>query len=163
MTATAVKIEIPQAMRKEHAELHAALEAATGAPGRVGEAAREVARVLHPHFVREEEIALPPLGLLRELAGDGVSPAMAGVLPLTDALKAELPRMLEEHVAIRAALQKLAAAARAERRPDVAELAERVMVHAATEEQVSYPAAVLVGEYVRLALEPAKRGAMAAA
>ncbi len=153
MTTTAVKIEIPEAMRSEHAELHAELEEATRAPGRVGEAAREVARVLHPHFVREEEIALPPLGLLRELAWDGVSPAMADVLPLTDALKAELPRMIEEHRAIRAALENLAAVARAGGRPDVAALAARVMAHAAAEEQVSYPAAVLVGRYVRLALE----------
>ena len=30
-----------------------ALMAATHTPGRVGEAAQEVVRVLHPHFVRE--------------------------------------------------------------------------------------------------------------
>ena len=59
-----VTLEIPESMRIEHGEIHAALERATGVPGRVGEAARALAAVLHPHFEREEEIALPPLGLL---------------------------------------------------------------------------------------------------
>jgi hypothetical protein len=60
MSGTAAPIQIPEAMRAEHAELHAALVEATRAPDPVGEAAREVARVLHPHFVREEQIALRP-------------------------------------------------------------------------------------------------------
>ena len=152
MTSTAVPIGIPDALRVEHAELHEALVEATRAPGRVGEAAREVARVLHPHFVREEEIALPPLGLLESLARGEATPEMADVLPLTDALKAELPEMLEEHRAIRAALEALAAAARAEDRPEQARLAEKIMLHAKTEEQVTYPAAILVGEFVRTRL-----------
>jgi hypothetical protein len=152
MSATAARIQIPQAMRVEHAELHKALVEATSAPGRVGEAAREVARVLHPHFVREEQIALPPLGLLEDLAHGVVTPDMTAVLPLTDSLKAELPQMLEEHTVIRAALNGLAAAARAEEKPEYARLAEKIMLHAKTEEQVTYPTAVLIGEYVRLRL-----------
>jgi hypothetical protein len=152
MQATTGQIRIPEAMRVEHAELHEALVEATRAPGRVGEAAREVARVLHPHFVREEQIALPPLGLLEELAQGVVTPEMAAVLPLTDSLKAELPQMLEEHRAIRAALENLATVARAESQPAYARLAEKIMLHAQTEEQVTYPPAVLVGEFVRLRL-----------
>jgi hypothetical protein len=152
MQETTAQIQIPEAMRIEHAELHEALVEATRASGRVGEAAREVARVLHPHFVREEEIALPPLGLLEELAQGVVTPEMAAVLPLTDSLKAELPQMLEEHRAIRAALENLAAVARAESQPAYAQLAEKIMLHAQTEEQVTYPAAILVGEFVRLRL-----------
>jgi len=166
MTRMAATIGIPEAMRLEHAELHAALVEATRAPGRVGEAAREVARVLHPHFVREEEIALPPLSLLEGLTHGEVTPEMADVLPLTDALKAELPRMLEEHRAIRAALEYLAAVARSENQPEYAGLAEKIMLHAQTEEQVTYPAAILVGEHVRMRLggggvdhaPPARRG-----
>ena len=34
----------------------------TKAPRRVGEAARNVATLLHPHFVKEEEYALPLVG-----------------------------------------------------------------------------------------------------
>ena len=46
-THLAVAIEIPESMRVEHAEIHAALERATTVPGRVGEAARRLAKVLH--------------------------------------------------------------------------------------------------------------------
>jgi hypothetical protein len=55
-------------MKKEHEELHSELEKATREKGAVGEAAKAVAKVLHPHFVKEEEYAMPPLGLLALLA-----------------------------------------------------------------------------------------------
>ena len=141
--------EIPASMRAEHEEIHAALERATHAPGRVGEAARALAKVLHPHFVREEQIALPPLALLAPLARGEFTEAMRDVLPMTDALRAELPRMLEEHVAIRAATERLGEAARAERNTAVSRLAEQLAVHATSEEEMFYPAAVLVGDIVR--------------
>ena len=95
-----MKFEIPRPLQVEHEELHERLVAATKAPGEVGAAAREVARVLHPHFVREEEFALPPLGLLSALAAGRVTPKMAEVLPMTRRLKAELPAMLAEHGAL---------------------------------------------------------------
>jgi hypothetical protein len=59
-----MKFEIPQSLKSEHRELHDELARATQAGGEIGEAARTVAMVLHPHFVKEEEYALPPLGLL---------------------------------------------------------------------------------------------------
>ena len=144
--------EIPASMRAEHEEIHAALERATQAPGRVGEAARALAQVLHPHFVREEQIALPPLGLLAPLARGEFTQAMLDVLPMTDSLRAELPHMLEEHVAIRAATQKLGEVARAERNTPVTRLAEQLALHAKSEEEMFYPAAVLVGDLVRARL-----------
>ena len=146
---TAQLIEIPESMRVEHGEIHAALERATQAPGRVGEAARALAKVLHPHFQREEEIALPPLGLLAPLARGELTPAMMEVLPMTDSLRAELPRMLEEHAAIRAATVKLGEVAHAERNTAVERLAEQLALHAKSEEELFYPAAVLVGDVVR--------------
>jgi hypothetical protein len=146
---------IPMSMRAEHREIHESLERATKLPGRVGAAARELAAVLHPHFVREEQIALPPLGLLAALArGDSAAP-MRGVLPMTDSLRAELPRMLEEHVAIRAATMKLRDVARAERNASVVALAEELARHARSEEELFYPAAVLVGDVVRMRLAAA--------
>ena len=60
--------EIPQSIRLEHGAIHSVLVEATKATGAVGAAARALAHVLHPHFVREEEIALPPLGLLGPLS-----------------------------------------------------------------------------------------------
>ena len=150
-----MKFEIPKPLQAEHEELHATLVKATRERGGVGEAAREVARLLHPHFVREEEFALPPLALLSELAQGEVTPEMAEVLPMTRRLKAELPAMLAEHRQIVGALDKLRVAAEAARLPEYERFAEALALHAQTEEKVLYPAAVLVGEHVARSLKAA--------
>jgi hypothetical protein len=151
-TTAQAGIGIPDAMRVEHEELHQKLEAATRERGPVGEAAREVARVLDPHFQREEQIALPPLGLLPALAGGRFTAEMSAVLPLTDSLAAEMPEMLREHAAIGAALETLATAAHLAGRLDYLRLVDEIKLHARMEEQVNYPAAIVVGELVRMKL-----------
>jgi hypothetical protein len=42
-------------------------------------------------------------------------------------------------------LEKLIEAAKTENKPDVVHFAENLMLHAQTEEQVSYPASLLIG------------------
>jgi iron-sulfur cluster repair protein YtfE (RIC family) len=128
------------------------LKEATRAMGRVGPAAQELAKILHPHFVREEEIALPPLGLLARLAGGDFTADMVDILPMTDALKRELAQMLEEHKAILAAVENLRVAARAENAEKYERLANDLALHAQTEEELLYPAAILVGELIRARL-----------
>jgi hypothetical protein len=101
--------------------------------------------------MREEEIALPPLGLLALLAaGTALSAAQESeALAMTDALKRELPRMIQEHEQIRAAVDGLRRAASEEQAPRYQQLADQLALHAETEEQVLYPAAVLVGDLIR--------------
>jgi hypothetical protein len=147
----ASSLQIPESIEREHAAIHSALVQATKAPGRVGAAARALAEVLHPHFVREEEIALPPLGLIAPLATG--QPLAEAVLEeaesMSNTLRAELPKMLEEHVRIRAAVAALREAAQVEGASAEVELAEDLALHASTEEQVLYPAAILVGDTIR--------------
>ena len=119
----------------------------------MGEAAREVARLLHPHFVREEEFALPPLALLAEIARSGVRPEMAEVLPMTRRLEAEVPAMLAEHARIVQALDNLRAAARVANQAEHERFAEALMLHAQSEELVLYPAAILIGLHVAQSLK----------
>ncbi|HOX19401.1 MAG TPA: hemerythrin domain-containing protein [Gemmatimonadales bacterium] len=140
--------QIPSALQVEHRVIHEALLRATKAPGDIGTAARELAGALHDHFVREEEIALPPLGLLAALARGEFTPEMRAVLPMTEALRAELPRMLDEHQAIHAATRRLGEVARKAGNAEVQQLAEALALHAQSEEEVFYPAALLVGEVV---------------
>ncbi|HET7551526.1 MAG TPA: hemerythrin domain-containing protein [Gemmatimonadaceae bacterium] len=146
------EIRIPASIKVEHGEIHEALVRATEAPGEVGKAARDLAAVLHPHFVREEQIALPPLGLLAQVARGEVTPEMRAVLPMTDSLRAELPEMLEEHKTIHAATVHLGEVAKAAGDSAVARLAEQLLIHAQNEEEVMYPAAILVGDVVRARL-----------
>ena len=150
-TMSTSKIQIPKSVQAEHEAIHSTLVEATKAPGRVGAAAKELATVLHPHFVREEQIALPPLGLLAPLAARNQLPetVLSEALTMTDSLSSELPRMLEEHKKIHAAVEKLRLAARAEKATKYEQLAEQLALHAQTEEEVFYPAAILVGDIIR--------------
>jgi hypothetical protein len=120
--------------------------------GPVGAAAKSVAEALHPHFLKEEAFALPPLGLLAAIAGGRVTEDMKSILNMTDRLKADMPVMLGEHRAIVGTLEKLERASQAENNREGLEFAEKLKLHARTEEEVLYPAAILVGEYVKLRL-----------
>jgi hypothetical protein len=147
-----MRIRIPETLEAEHDELHAQLAVAMEAGGKTGAAAQSVAGLLHAHFLREEEFALPPLGLLARLVGGRLKGDTGRVIALSGRLKSELPQMRREHRAIVAALGRLTAAAKKEKKPEVARFAERLAHHAKTEEQVLYPAAILVGEYLKLML-----------
>ena len=140
----------PNVLQIEHDHLHQQLAAAINAGGKTGIAAKKVKRVMRPHFLREEEIAMPPLALLDPLARGEYSNEMNDVLELTDQLEHELPEMLKEHQAIKEALKKLASAARSEGQTQHARFADRLILHAKHEEQILYPAAILVGKLVRM-------------
>ena len=146
---------IPQPLQQEHEALHAELRNATQAGGAVGDAAKALARLMHPHFVKEDEFALPPLALLQPLAQGAATAEMADVLRLTDRLADELPSMLAEHKTIVAALERLVDEAKRAERSDIVEFAHKLMLHAQTEEEVMYPAALLVGRFVRQSLAEA--------
>lgn len=105
-----MKFTIPQPLQHEHAALHEQLRLATQVDGEVGQAAKTLAQLMHPHFVKEDQFALPPLGLLAALARGEWS--------------------------------------------DIVTFAEALTEHARTEEEVMYPAAVLVGQVVRQRLSP---------
>jgi hypothetical protein len=142
---------IPASLSVEHRELRATLDATTKLPGTTGMAAFRVAELMHEHFTREEEFAMPPLGLLRPLAeGAGVPRTAAAAIAMSDRLKADWPIMLSEHKSIREALAVLAVEARVENRPEVLRFVDTLTLHAQQEEEILYPAAILVGEYLKL-------------
>lgn len=149
-------MKAPPSLRREHEELHADLGRASKMPGRLGETAREVARIMHPHFLREDEYAIPPLSLLPRLAKGQMTPDMADVLPLVERLKEEMPLMIEEHRAILGAVREFAKAAEAEGDEQYIRFAADLIVHAQLEEEVLYPAAILVGAYVKAKLQPVR-------
>lgn len=144
-------MRIPISLRKEHEELLSMLERAMATPGEVGEAAQVVFDLLTPHFHREEEFALPQLGSL-SLSGEGKVERPERIIELTDQLREELPRMLEEHVQIAIALESLQAAAESAGMEDPVKFADMLLLHAQMEEEVLYPASLLIGSYVKRSL-----------
>jgi len=97
-----MKFNIPIPLQQEHEALRGTLRSSAALPGEVGDAAKALARLMHPHFVKEHETALPPLGRLG-------APARGAIVAFADEL----------------------------------------IQHARTEEEVMYPAAIVVGGQVR--------------
>ncbi len=142
-------LRIPEAMNEEHEELHNELRKATRMPGAVGKTARHVAEVLHPHFERENELALPVIGIARELAEDKDSPDFSEALELCEQFQAEYERMLKEHGEIVKALVELEKAARKAKKASVLEFARKLKMHATTEEDLTYPAVLMAGKLLK--------------
>jgi hypothetical protein len=149
---------IPEVLRVEHKALHEELAKAAEMSDGVGAAAKAVSRVLNPHFAKEEEFALPPLGLLSDITRGRITIDMRDALKMTDKLKAELPRMLEENKAIAAELKNMSDAALREKKVKYIRFAEKILMHTRAEEELYYPTAILVGEYLKRAMGLQKAG-----
>ena len=111
-----------------------------------------MARLIERHFAREEEFALPPLGLLRLLAQGTIDTGMAAAITMAAKLHDEMPNLLAEQRVIVAALEELMAAAESEDHAELVGFAEKLMLHEEIEEQVSYPTVLLIGKYLQLRL-----------
>ena len=145
-----MNMRVPAPLCAEHHEFQIELERAAKAGGMTGAAAKEAARLLNAHFVKEETFALPPLALLKQLAKGENDATMAQAHALTDQLEAELPDMLKEHYAIVQALNRMGDAADSEGLPEYLRLAEKLIAQSRMKEDVLYPAALLVGRYLKL-------------
>lgn len=142
---------VPSSLQEEHRELHERLERATRVPGEIGEAAQVVARLLHAHFEAEERVAMPLLGLLAPLAAHEEIDDREAAIAMARELRTALPQMLEEHAAIKNALDTLKTVATHLGDPESIAFAEALMLHARNEEEVLYPSALLVGEVLEAA------------
>ena len=146
-------LHIPEPLKIEHDELHSELVQATKAPGAVGAAALEVARLMEPHFEREERFALPPLGILADVVRGAHRADMDEALALGRKLKVELGSMFAEHRQIVIALERLQATALAAGLQGIAQFAVKLKRHAEVEELVLYPAVVLLAEHLAHVME----------
>lgn len=135
-------------MEEEHEELHQELRKITKMRDKIGGAAMRVAEVLHPHFERENELALPVIGVARELAEGKSSPDFPKALELANKFKAEYQRMLREHLEIIGALDELEKAARRAKKQAVIRFTRKLKSHAQTEEDLTYPAVLMVGKFL---------------
>jgi hypothetical protein len=143
----------PSSLHHEFQQIEADLESVTAVPGRLGATARQLVGLLETHFVRQQELVLPPLGLLLPLSRRAMSRDMATLLPLIDRLRDELPRLLDEHLKIARGFDELAGLARLARRPDLVRLSQDVGSYAVIREQIVYPAALVAGDLLRLKLQ----------
>lgn len=144
------KPEIPSSIKKEHEYLLSEIGKLAQMEDSTGRAAIKLNELMRHHFAEEEDYVLPPLGLLTSV-NEGIIPAQsADVIALTEKLKAQLNHMSAEHQLIKAYMDEVIRTAARENHPEVISLANDISHHAAMEEQVYYPAAILLGEFLKL-------------
>ena len=145
-----MEFKTPQSIKAEHNKLNFQLGIITNIKGKIGEAAKQMIEILHPHFLKEEEYAIPPLSLLPIIVKNEISPDMYEILDLTNKLKSEYNNLLKEHKTILSTQKKLKSAAEMENRSDVMKFTNDLILHAQTEEEILYPTSILIGEYIKL-------------
>lgn len=79
-----IKLTVPQSMKAEHDELHAELEKAMKASGRVGDAAKGSSQIAPPSFREGGGICLAPARLAGGAVAGKIEPEMADVLAMTE-------------------------------------------------------------------------------
>lgn len=147
------EFKIPEPLRIDQNDLCAALERAILSGGKTGKAARKLLKVLQPHLLKEEEDLLQILGLLVPLAQGKITAEMRSVPLKAEHLKSRMFEIMREHIAIIEASRKVAHAAGAEGKLRLVAFTEHLMLRAWTDEVVFYPAAILIGEYLKLRFE----------
>jgi hypothetical protein len=142
----AAGLGIPTSIGKEHSELHERLARIVATPGDVGVAAKAVAELLHEHFEAEELFAMPLLGTLQPLANHAPVDDAEAAIAMAKTLREKMPQMLDEHRQIKAALDRLREVSVHLGDVEAIAFADALMLHAQTEEEVLYPAALLAGD-----------------
>jgi len=140
-------LQIPDSLKNAHEALHGGLKRAMREPGRTGAIARQIMEIMDGHMLREEKFALRPLGLLKALGRGETPPDLAEAVRMAEGLKHEMPQMVAEHRQIAELLRQFAQSAEAEGKPEYVGVAEELILHAQMEEDLLYPAALVVGAY----------------
>jgi hypothetical protein len=143
-------IDFAAVLSADHGELHDALARAAREPAPIGPAAQRVVKYFAEHAEKESRTIAPLLALLPDASHGKIDARMADAIPVFRELESVLPDMVAEHHVIRAALESLVAAGREKERPDIAEIAGHALAHMRMEEAVVYPAALLLGRYLRI-------------
>jgi len=86
------------------------------------------------------------IGVARELAEGKTSTDFPKALELSEKFKTEYQRMLQEHVEIVKALHELEKAAKTAKKASVVNFVRKLKLHARTEEDLTYPAVLMVGK-----------------
>jgi hypothetical protein len=142
------KPKVPTFLLQEHRMLLQEIDSIVLLHDKGDSASVKLAELMHHHFKEEEDYVLPPLGLLRALSQNKFPQNPEKVIEMTEKLRSQLDHMSAEHQLIKAFLNELKAQSGAVKRSGVADLESRIEKHAKSEEEVFFPTALLIGNYL---------------
>lgn len=144
------KPEVPSSIKKEHESLLGKMNQFTLFPDSTGLYAKKLEELMVHHFKEEEDYVLPPLGLLTLITNGQLPEQTHEILLLTEKLKAQMTHLSVEHQLIKAYMDELRLAAAKDNHPGVIEFEQELHKHATIEEEILFPSAILIGEYLKL-------------
>ena len=144
------KLELPEALQLSHAQLSGALAKISRRSGRTTALADTIAQTLEPHLEHEEGKVLRILGLLAPLTASQFEPEWMEDDSEWEELERNESALHLEHRQLVTAGEELLAIARAEDAAEVLDFAERLLLRIRLDEDVFYPAALLIRNYLKL-------------
>ena len=139
-------LSAPSSLQRDHEEIWQLLLGVQHLSGKTGSIAEKLAKDLKTHIDMEEELALPLLGILPDLAKGKLGKGLAKKASvLGSRFEKQYPRMLNGHKELRRYLDRLKTIGSEEGHLTAVRFAEALEEHSQEEEEVLYPAAILAG------------------
>lgn len=146
-------LQVPEPLTEEHHELFHELRELASEDGETGRAVRNLLAVLEPHFEKEEKSAMLLLGALKPLSEGRVIPNLAATMSLHARFSSDLPTMLKEHSRVKELIERVRATAAKNSKTQAHAVMDGLELHAKVEEEILYPAALLVGAFAKAGLK----------
>ena len=147
------KPEVPSSLKKTHSELLQQLHQFTLINDSSATVALKLEELMLHHFLEEEDYILSPLGLLPSLSKGQFPEHPQEIIILSEKAKSQIDHMSAEHQLITAYIEELKQASAEENQPAIIAFEKDVSKHALSEEEVYFPAAIMVGEYLKSKLK----------
>jgi DNA-binding XRE family transcriptional regulator len=148
--------DIPQSILLEHGDDINALTDLTHRPGQLGVVAQKALDLVKRHHQREVEYILPPLTLLPALSEGKATPDMSWAIAMADKVKATREEIFQEHADLTDAMNAILSEAERVDDKEAGDVARALVADALGDLEIQEPTTVLIGEYLRLKLAPAK-------
>ena len=144
-----MQLKVPKAIIHGHGNLMEELHEVIAIGGRIGEKGRQLRDEMVPHFKKEEEYALPPLGLLMAFSEQNWEINSQEAIKMADNLQLKLEEMRDDHASIRKFLHELKVIGDEEHNFVVKMFVKSLTLHMELEDEVLYPATILIGNYLK--------------
>ncbi len=148
-------LSAPPSMEKMHEEIWQLLVGVQRLSGKTASLAEKLAKPLKVHIDKEENLALPLLGILRDIANNKLGKNTAKrALAKYSKFEEEYLGMLHGHRELYKLLERLKKVGAEEGHLTAVRFAEALEKHSQEEEEVLYPAAIVAGRLLARQSKP---------
>lgn len=139
----------PTSIKKEHEYLLDLIRQLSTNEDSAGKAASKILVTMEHHFSEEENYVLPPLGILPLLAAGKLPSNPDSIITLTKKFESNAAHMIAEHQLIKAYVDEWINADGANRN-EILFFTNELEAHARLEEEILFPTAILIGNFLQL-------------